>query len=78
AHYSHDNIMQESREYGVEYIYNKRCWDFSVSFNRELRPSLVDGEINSKINDIIYLKLNLNPFFGFEQKVYEYEYERDG
>lgn len=78
AHYSHDNIMQESREYGVEYIYNKRCWDFSLSFNRELRPSLVDGEINSKINDIIYLKINLNPFFGFEQKVYEYEYERDG
>lgn len=76
ANYSYDKVYDTTRGYGVEYMLNKNCWDFSVSYTREITPYLSNGSVNSTINDIIYLKINLNPFWGFEQKAYEYE--RDG
>jgi hypothetical protein len=76
ATYEYDTIFDTSTGYGVEYLLNKTCWDFSISYNRAIKPYLSNDTVNSKINDIIYLRINLNPFWGFEQKAYEYE--RDG
>ena len=38
-----------------------------------IKPYLSNGYVNSKINDIIYLQVNLNPLWGFKQKIYEEE-----
>ncbi len=76
ANYSYDTVLHTTTGYGVEYLYNKKCWDLTVSYSREIKPYLSNDTVNSKINDIIYLKINLNPFWGFEQKAYENE--RDG
>lgn len=76
ADYSYDTIYDTTTGYGAEYLLSRSCWDFSISFQRTIKPYLSHDEVNSKINDIIYLKVNLNPLWGFEQKAYEYE--RDG
>ena len=75
ADYSYDTIYDTTTGYGVEYLLSKNCWDMSVSFARVIRPYLSNNEVSSTINDIIYLKINLNPLWGFEQKMYEYERE---
>jgi LPS-assembly protein len=78
ADYNYDTIYDMTTGYGVEYMLSRSCWDLSLSFARTITPYLSSDEVSSKINDIIYLKINLNPLWGFEQKMYEYEYEREG
>jgi LPS-assembly protein len=71
--YSYDVLNDIERGYGLGYFYKKKCWDFYIKFNRVIKPYLSNGYVNSKINDIIYLQVNLNPLWGFKQKIYEEE-----
>lgn len=73
ADYNYDTIYDMTTGYGIEYLLSKSCWDLSVSFDRVITPYLSNDEVSSRINDIIYLRINLNPLWGFEQKMYEYE-----
>ena len=73
ANYSKDALHNAVRGYGVGYFYKKKCWDFYIKYSRIIKPYLSDGNVNSKINDIIYVQINLNPLWGFKQQLYEEE-----
>lgn len=75
ADYNYDTIYDMTTGYGVSYLYSRSCWDMSLRFARTITPYLSSDEVSSKINDIIYLEINLNPLWGFEQKMYEHKEE---
>jgi LPS-assembly protein len=69
ADYSYDHISDEDRGWSVTYRYKRKCWDIATSFRREITPRLLTDGADSKTNDIIFLRLNLIPFGGFEQQI---------
>ncbi|NVJ53388.1 MAG: LPS-assembly protein LptD [Campylobacteraceae bacterium] len=57
----------------IHFDINDRCWDFSISFERETEPaSTIDSEPITQ--DIFYLQLVLKPLGAVKQ---EFELERD-
>jgi LPS-assembly protein len=71
ADYAYDHLTGEDREWKITYIYKKKCWDIATSFRQEIIPLLTTKGTDSKTNDIIFIHLNLNPFGGFNQQLYE-------
>lgn len=69
-----DLLADENRGWRLAHTYNKGCWQTELSFTRRITPyTTAEGETDSRINDIIFLKLNLVPLGEVEQQLYERE-----
>ncbi|MGE4295731.1 MAG: LPS-assembly protein LptD [Campylobacterales bacterium] len=72
--FARDLLNDETRGWRVAHVYNKGCWQTELSFTRKNTPyTTAEGETDSTINDIIFLKLTLVPFGEMEQQLYERE-----
>lgn len=69
-----DLLASEDRGWRVAYTYNKKCWQSELSFARRISPyTTASGTTDSRINDVVFLKLTLVPFGDLNQQLYEKE-----
>lgn len=71
--YEYDNLDKEDRKISLSYLYKKDCWGVSLNFSREVEPVATATGTSSRINDIVFLKLNINPLGEHELQVFEDE-----
>ncbi|GHV05654.1 LPS-assembly protein LptD [Campylobacterota bacterium] len=77
ASYERDLLESADRGFGVAHTYRRGCWQSELSFTRETKPySTTGGYSDSKLNDIIFLRLTLVPFGELSQQLYSYERNR--
>ncbi|WP_281950456.1 LPS-assembly protein LptD [Nitrosophilus kaiyonis] len=61
------------REWQLGYIFNKKCWNYTLSYKEEIRPILTSAGSSSIKNKIVYFKIELVPLGGvehsFEQRI---------
>ncbi len=69
-----DLMTDETRRYRMAYQYNRGCWQSELSLARTLTPYTTSGgETDSRIHDIIFLRLTFNPLGEVIQQLYEEE-----
>ncbi|MGP1561540.1 MAG: LPS-assembly protein LptD [Helicobacteraceae bacterium] len=66
--FHYDALSKDVRKVGVTYAFLKKCWNFIVEYSRELEPT---SGAASRLNDIILLKVNLNPLGEYKYRAYE-------
>lgn len=71
--YQYDKLANDARVIGLSYWHGKKCWGVSLSFTRNISPITTTTGTSSRINDTIFLKLNINPLGTQQWMVYEEE-----
>jgi LPS-assembly protein len=46
----------------------RRCWDYNITYSDEKLPILTTDGAKTIENRTLYLKMNLNPILGVNQK----------
>jgi len=72
AEYNYDAISNQTNYYIVGISMKKRCWNYKLSYKKEILPLLTNDGVSSIIQNEIYFEIELVPLGGFEQQ-YQFE-----
>jgi LPS-assembly protein len=68
ADYNYDLKLKMQKYWILGISMNKQCWNYSVSFKREITPILTNDGVSGIIRKTIYFEVEFIPLGGINQQ----------
>lgn len=69
--FEYDNLLKETRRVGAKYTFSKPCWGISLDYKKETQAVTTSSGSHSRMNDIIFVSLSINPLGTYNFKAYD-------